>query len=197
MTEPRRYRFKPAALKQPASYALDADRLQADDGWELRLAEVDAAAFVNHVMQGARMMRLDLWVAGERRSLSYTGAANAWQSDPDAATFLRLARDTLRALDGATTGLRIALGETGRARWGMFIIGLVSALGGIAIFVAALASGISQDRLAAAAVPMLVLAAMGGILTVRYGPWRKPPMATPAALAGVIDGIVGTLPERR
>jgi hypothetical protein len=191
---PRRYAYKPAALRGSTQYALDAGRLQADDGWEIALGTVEAAAFVNHVMKGMRIIRLDLWQAGRRRSLSYSGGARNWRADPDAATFLRLARDVLQELGDHAPGLAVTLGERGRSRRIMFAIGVLAALSGLVLFVAALASGISSDRLIAAALPMLLLTAMGGMIGYGYAPWRRPAWATPGALAGVIDAILAEMP---
>ncbi len=193
MTAPRAYAFKPAALRAPIRYELEAAQLREAGGWEIALNEVTAAAFATQVMKGTRFVRLDLWVGETRRSLSYSGAAAGWTADPDARTFLELARDTLDALAGLRPDLDVALGAAGGPRLAMFGIGIVAIVIGGGIFAAALVSGVSTDRLIAAAVPMALLATVGALLAFANSPWRKLPVGRPQAVARVIDGLIAKL----
>lgn len=184
------FEFKPALLRGAVRYGVEAGQLTSSDGWEVALDAVTGAAFVNHAMKGTRLIRLDLWLGETRRSLSYSGNVNSWTSDPDAMGFLKLVQTVLDELARTGPGLEVTLGEYGKSRRVMFAIGLVAALAGAGIFAAAFVSGLPNDRLAGAAIPMALLTALGLALSYGYAPWRKPPRATPAALSGVIGGIV-------
>jgi len=169
---------------------LDGAVLSGPD-WQLDLGGVAQGAFVNHVLRGSRMMRLDLWQGDTRRSISCTVGAQGWRTDQGARAFLTLARD---ALDAMAPDATITLGERGRSRLVMFAIGVVALVTGLGLLAAAVASGVSAERLAAAAVPVLGLAAIGGVMSFAYAPWKRPPQATPAALAKVLGGIIDDLP---
>jgi hypothetical protein len=75
----------------------------------------------------------------------------------------------------------------------MFAIGIAAILLGAGIFAAALASGVSTDRLIAAAMPMGLLALIGAVTAFANSPWRKPPVGRPQAVARVIDGLARKL----
>ena len=193
MSAPRAYAFKPAAMRAPVSYELDAAQLSETDGWDLALTDVTAAAFATQVMKGTRFMRLDLWAGETRRSLSYSGAAAGWTADPDARAFLELARDTLDTLAGVRPDLDVTLGARGGPRLAMFAIGIAAILLGAGVFTGALASGVSADRLVAAAMPMGLLTLIGAFTALANSPWRKPPLGRPQAVARVIDGLIAKL----
>lgn len=194
MSTRRRYAFRPAAARGAQSYELGATHLEETGGWSLPLADVTAAAFATVEMKGTRFMRLDLWAGEKRRSLSYSAAARGWTGHPDARAFLELARDTLRELGKINPDLEVTLGTRGGPRLAMFAIGLVSVLAGGGVFIGAVASGVSGDRLVAAAAPMVLPVLLGAALAYGYSPWRKPPVGRPGAVADILDGMISKLP---
>lgn len=187
------YTFKPALLRGERTYRLDDATLVLHDGTRIDLAALTGAGFVNQAISRNRMMRLDLRLGEDRHSIGYNTAEAAWRDDPDARAFLALVRDVLRALAETRPDFEVTLGETGRGRMAMFIAGAVSALFGAALFVAALATGISTDRMVAAAVPMLLLLALGAVIIRAYWPWRAPPTGTAGAVAKVVDQVIDGL----
>lgn len=195
MSAVREYAYKPAALRGAVVCKVSADRLQTGDDWQVDFADVHAAAFSTQVVGDARFIRLDLWTGEQMRSLSYTANANAWHSDPDARVFLGLVRDVLQALAEVSPELEVTLGSKGGPRTAMFAVGVVSLLAGGGIFAAALATGISGDRLAGAAVPMLLLVGLGGLVAYSYSPWRRPRTGRPGAVAAMIDDMIGKLAD--
>jgi hypothetical protein len=190
MSGTRSYAFKPALLRGKRTYALDAAVLTLHDDTSVELAAITGAGFVNQSLSRNRIMRLDLWVGSVKHSIGYNSAEAAWRTDPNAHAFLRLVRDVLLALAEARPDLLVTLGETGRARFAMFLVGVVSAVFGVALFVAALATGISTDRIAAGAIPMLLMLALGAMIMRAYWPWRAPPTGTAGAVANVVDQVI-------
>lgn len=193
MSGARTYAFKPALLRGTRTYALDGVVLTLHDDSRVDLAAITGAGFVNHSLSRNRIMRLDLWAGTEKHSIGYNTAEAAWRSDPDARAFLRLVRDVLRTVAEARPDLEVTLGETGKGRFAMFLVGVVSAVFGVALFVAALATGISSDRIAAGAIPMLLLLAFGGMIIRAYWPWRAPPTGKAGAVANVVDQVIDGL----
>ncbi|MAM62573.1 hypothetical protein [Maritimibacter sp. UBA3975] len=190
MAAPETFRWKPALLARADTLTVDGTRLALDDNWTLDAALVEDAAFTNQVIKGNRMVRLDLYTPELRRSIGYTGGRVGYDADPDARTHLAACAATLRALALARPGQQIALGVIRGGRWGMFLVGLGTLLGGLILAVAALASGIGSDRLLEAAIPTLFLILLGAVLTYGNWPWRKRPRINPAALADTLDEIL-------
>ncbi|TYB82468.1 hypothetical protein [Maritimibacter fusiformis] len=193
MSEVRSYAFKPALLRARRTYRLDDTTLFLRDDTPVDLAAITGAGFVNHSVSRNRIMRLDLWVGAEKHSIGYNAAEAAWRIDPDARDFLRLVRDVLGALAETRPDLEVTLGEVGKARFAMFLVGVVSAVIGVALFVAALATGISTDRVAAGAIPMLLMLALGAIIIRTNWPWRAPPTGKAGAVADVVDQVIDGL----
>lgn len=187
------YSFKPALLRGERTYRLVGRALTLHDGTEVDLAAVTAAGFVNHTLRRSRIMRLDLYLGEEKHSIGYNGAEGAWQTDPHARAFLMLVRDVLASVSGLQPDFVVRLGETGGIRMAMFVIGVLSALGGGGLFVTALASGVSADRLSAAALPTLLMLGLGAVLVRAYWPWRAAPTGTAGAVATVVDEVIGKL----
>ncbi|HHL20781.1 MAG TPA: hypothetical protein ENJ52_04560 [Aliiroseovarius sp.] len=176
--------FRAAPALGPTGYELTGGVLRSDAGWSLPLAGVEAVTFVTFTAARLRQMRLDLFHGGRRHSL---GLGLAQNTDPagsdDYRQFLTLAAATLTALEDARPGLSVQLGEVGRARLVMFALGLVAALGGIGLFVLALATGVTGARLAKGGGAMAALALLG--LGIAWGahPWRKQPRLAPRELS--------------
>ncbi len=193
MSGARSYAFKPALLRGRRTYGLDGTLLTLHDDTRLDLAAITGAGFVNHALSRNRIMRLDLWIDGAKHGIGYNTAETAWRTDPDAREFLRLVRDVLRVLAEVRPDLAVTLGETGKGRFAMFLAGVVAAVFGVALFVAALATGISTDRMAAGAIPMLLLLAMGAVIIRAYWPWRAPRTGKAGAVADVVDQAIAGL----
>ncbi|MEC7762509.1 MAG: hypothetical protein VX874_11435 [Pseudomonadota bacterium] len=187
--EPESFTWKPALLAKHDTLTIDGSLVRLAGDWTLDLAEVEDAAFVNQVMKGNRMVRLDLYTADKRRSIGYNASARAYNRDPDARTHLAACAATLRKLESLHPDQMIALGVIRGGRWGMFIIGLGTLIFGAILAISMLATGVSGDRLATAAIPTLVLFAMGGTLTYGHWPWRKRPRVKPTALAKTLDDL--------
>lgn len=189
------YRVKPAPLSGPETFRITNDVLRQDGGWSLSFTEITGAAFVQHRMKGTVMRRFDLWQGDTRRSLSWSGAAGGWITDPSAFVFLDLCSAVATGIETAQPGFQITWGEYGKSRRTLFLIGLVSLLGGIGIFAAALATGVSGARLINAALPMGLLALIGAALALGYDPWRKPPQLNAGGLPPVLDALASKARE--
>jgi hypothetical protein len=186
------YTWKPALLANPDTLTLDGPNARLDDAWTLDLGTVEDAAFVNQTVKGNRMVRLDLYTAEGRRSLGYNGAISGYAANPEAQAHLAACAATLRALARAKPELQIALGVIRGGRWGMFVVGLGTLTMALVLTVAMLVSGVSGDRLAIAAIPMVFLFAMGVILIYGNWPWRKRPRVQFTALAKTLEDMQAT-----
>lgn len=189
--------FCAAPARSPTGYELTGGVLRSDAGWSLPLAEVEAATFVTFTAARLRQMRLDLLHGGHRRSIGLGLARNA---DPagsdDYRQFLTLAAATLMALEEARPGLPVTLGEVGRARLIMFGIGLVAALAAVGLFVLALASGVSTERMIQGGTAMVALLLIGLLISWGSRPWRKLPELAPRELAGRFQRWLADLDRR-
>ena len=183
------YHFKPAPLRGLETFRITDDLLQQDGGWSLPFTQITHAAFLQHRMKGTVMRRFDLWQGDKRHSLSWSGPAGGWITDSEAFAFLDLCGAIAQQMDTAQPGFQITWGEYGRSRRTLFLIGLASLLGGVGIFAVALATGVSGARLISAAIPMGLLALIGGTMTLGYGPWRKPPQLNASGLPPVLESI--------
>ncbi|MDF0599978.1 hypothetical protein P1J78_04470 [Psychromarinibacter sp. C21-152] len=180
--------FRPAPLRAPRRYVLSGGQLTAEDGWSLPLAEVTDSAFVTHRARGNRMVRLDLRTGTETRRLALTVPEAGWPDGPEAATFRRLVLAVLRA----RPDLPVVTGEYGWGRLAFFGIGAVSLLGGPTLFGLALATGLSGDRLAGAAMPALLLTLIGALVGWSYRPWQRLPRVSAGALADALEQTTDT-----
>lgn len=184
------YTLRPAPLAQTRIYRVDDTGLvcldvKENELWFLPWTQIEHIAFVDHPAKSQRMRRLDL-VAGPvvTRSLSFTGPADADPAaDTDTVTFLDLCADVLDRVEALRPGMPVSWGEHGRSRAILFGIGVASALGALAIGGLALATGVSSDRLAAAAVPVGVMLVLGGVLINANAPWKKPPTMPAVSMA--------------
>ena len=183
------FSFHPAPARSQRHYRLDGQQLTQEDGWQLDLGQVTRAAYVQHRMGDSLMRRLDLWQGETRYTIGWNGAAGGWTRDEGAHAFLELCSQVGEALQDACPTLRLTWGEYGRYRKALFVIGLLSLLGGIGIFAAALASGVSGSRLMGAAVPMGLLVLLGGAIGLGNAPWRPLPSLDPKELAPILRAM--------
>jgi len=187
-----RFAYKPALLVARRTFDVAAEAVTAYDGagqvaWRLAWAEIAQAAFVEHKLRGMRMRRLDLiGTDGSRRSIGYNGGAGAPHLDPEGVAHLRLIAAVLDRIAAARPDLSVGVGEHGRARWAIFATGAVSLAAAAGIGGAALVSGLSERRMAEAAVPLGLLALFGVALILANAPWRTRPRIAPAILAEVL-----------
>ncbi|MCP5037271.1 MAG: hypothetical protein GY945_06685 [Rhodobacteraceae bacterium] len=187
----QKFQFKPALLASKKTYHLKGDALtQVKNGkavWTLPLADVEKAGLVDQTIKGARMTRLDLYVAGKNHSIAQNQSALAWQENPDVVSFLGLIRALGRALGESRPDLMVSLGEYGRFRIWMFAAGLLSAISGVALFGAALATGVGNNALISTTVPVIILLALGVMTSRAYWPWTKLPSIPATELEKVVE----------
>lgn len=188
-----RFSYKPALLVGAKGYRVTGEAVIAETGegaedWRLAFADVARAAYVEHFIRGHCLRRLDLVDGGgTRRLIGFNGSQAPPPEDPDSAEHLRLLAATLRGIGAAQPDLSVTIGEHGRARWAIFAIGAASALGGIGIFAAALASGVSGGRLTEAAIPLGLMTLFGLALIYANAPWRALPRAPALVLAAALE----------
>lgn len=196
-----RHAWKPALLKGRIEVDMTETGLICRDGsgaeqWRLDWGDVAAAVVVEHTVRGTSMRRLDLLGRDGvvLRRLSCTGPPGAPVAGTEAGAYVLAMAAILDRL--GEREIAVTVGEYGRARVAIFAVGVVSVLGGFGIGVAALASGISGDRLAGAAVPILLLVVFGLFLVRANAPWRKRP-ELPAGLVAVAlrDLVEGQEPD--
>lgn len=180
------FTFKPALLRAPRSYLLEAGVLHASEGgralWSLPLADVTGAVYVEHRAYGVKMRRLDLLAGETRRSLSQSLGLRTDPGDPELAAFRGLLAAVCEGMASAGTGATVRFGEHGRGRWAIFAIGAASVLFAIGLTVAALAGGIASSRLAEGLVPVAMMVLFGGALMWTTRPGR-PVAELPADVA--------------
>lgn len=194
--EPRRFAYKPALLARRLVFETDRSGVtcRTSDGaekWRLDWDAVTAVSFVEFGARGMDMRRLDLSADGRRLSVSCTAPAGEPAADPDAAEHLRLAATMLDRLAECHPGFEVAIGEYGRSRLAIFAIGLLSALGAAIIGVLAVATGVSGDRAAVAAVPLVTMLLFGIVLMRSCWPWRARPRLPSATLARTLRIMAG------
>jgi hypothetical protein len=182
--------FRPAPLRGVQEWALKGTVLHAPDG-RLELSQVRQARLVDKVIYGSRMRRLDLKTASGTTRIALSISRFAGHQESNLTAHLGLMRAVARRLAVIRPDLSVEIGESGGARLIMFGIGLVTLLSAVGMIVAMLMTGLSTDRMAAAAVPMLMLLALGALLVKANHPWRTLPSVPVATLDAVLDGLVG------
>lgn len=184
----QKFEFKPALLKGKEIYHLKGQVLclTGKSGWEISLADVERAGLVDQKVKGQRMSRLDLFVGGQRHSMALNQAALGWRESPDAVGFLALLKAVAEGLLVANPSLEVSLGEYGKFRVWMFVMGLISALSGVAILLTALAIGVDNTSVITAIVPVIVLIGFGSLTSRAYWPWTKLPQVRVAELPKVL-----------
>lgn len=185
------FEIKPALLAGRRVYDIAGGMVicRDPDGhehWRVDLRAVTHAAFVDHTIRGQHMWRFDLVCGAERYTIAWThGVAGAAQN-PDRAVFVDLVAALCQALDTAQPGFEAGLGEYGRYRMLWFAVGVLSLLSGAGILIAAIATGVSLDRLATASVGLGLLMLLGLFVIRAYHPWQTPPKVPVATLAQIV-----------
>ncbi|MCI2400490.1 hypothetical protein [Aliiroseovarius subalbicans] len=171
------------------SFHLDGPILSQEDGWTLDLTQVTRVAFVQTRVKSNVFRHMDLWQGDLRHSVSWSGLAGDWTTDPEAFAFLDLCSATADALAKVQPDLRITWGTYGRSRKWMFAIGLIALIAGLGLFPIAALSGVATSKLLTAAIPMIALVLIGSTLVAGYAPWRKQPTLAAGDLRGVLTRI--------
>ena len=176
MTKTRkRFGYKPALLVGRQSVELGDTHIictdsEGEEKWRLATADVDRLAFVEHRIRGVRMSRLDLLTKERtaRRSLSCNSAA----TDPDYLAFRDTIAAVLERLAATRSDIPVTIGEYGRARLSMFLVGAVAALFALGMAIAAVANGRGDRLVGESLVPVAALLLFGLYFAWAYAPWR-------------------------
>lgn len=173
------FSFRPNLLRSDWVFRLENDELtcfkDAAQEWRAALSKVTRAAFVSYKTHGRMIWRLDLITAEKAFHINCNLPASGAHETEDFSAFQALAAALSERLQDLHPDMQIGFGEHGRARKVMFGIGIVSAVGGGGMFLAAMATGVSSSRLTEAAVPMLGMVILGGLLVRSNNPWKAPP----------------------
>lgn len=177
MTE---YGYKPALLAGRRYVDIGETHLVCADSegrklWSLAWREITRLAFVEHSYRGTKMSRLDIGTAQHRARHSFgcNSAATDPMSDPDYVGFLAAVTDVVERLAETRPDLPVTIGEYGRSRLAIFVIGVISALASVILPVAAVVGGRGDRLLGEALVPILALLVFGLVLAWTHAPWRK------------------------
>ncbi len=184
------FAFRPAPLRGPQEWQLEDGRLHGPSG-TLALDRVRRLRLVDRRYGDARMLRLDLIHDDGTLDVSLTIGALAPEETPDLAAWSGLVAALGHAFSAQDPGLEVEIGEGGLAGWGMFVVGLLSLLAGLGIGLGAAMSGLAGDRLAAAALPVLLLIGLGWALVYGNRPWRARPCVPVSGLALLLSGRAG------
>lgn len=183
-----RFSFRPAPLRPEVTYRLEPEVLHGPHG-ALALSDVSGATLVDHVFRGQRMRRLDLYTGRRVMRVGLTCDAALPVTDTCRAAHHALCHALAQHMAETKPDVPVTIGETGGARWIMFGIGVAALLLGLGILIGAVVSGISGDHMAAAALPMLMLAGLGIVLIQGNAPWKKQPTLPAGLLPAMIDAL--------
>lgn len=178
--------LKPAMMRSTQVYRVDGatlTRLENDAPlWQLDLSAVSSVSYAQTSVNGVTSRYLELEAEGQIRRLSQTGDPSGPGKD-----FTTLVTAVLRALNTARPDIQIGWGIRGHARVVLFFLGLLCLLVGIGLPVAAIASGVSSDRFAAAALPSLLLLALGVVFSWANRPWAPLPTVPLSRLIAALE----------
>lgn len=183
MTAPgtKTFHYKPAPMRPAQEVRLDGSALWIAGDGPFDLSRVEAAAFVTHSLGDSRMVRLDLAWPDARRAIGFNGGRRGHADNPDAREHRAAVAAVLRALAAARPDAQVMVGTPRGARWALFGFGVLALLAGAGIGAGALAGGLSGGRLAGAAMPVVLLLAIGAALVV--GNWPASPRRVLGAAA--------------
>ena len=174
-------------------------RLTTDSGElkdEVRLADVVDVRFADVRVRYTVQRRLELVTEAGVFRLSISTTTGTEPSEEPVASYLAGAARLLDALHEQRPELDVEMGEGRRMRIVWFSIGAFSVLMSAGILVAALLTGVDGDKMAGAAVPMLVLAAFGAVMMRSNVPWAPWPRLSSKDVAVLLRAwCTGFLPE--
>ncbi|MCB1366412.1 MAG: hypothetical protein KDK00_01485 [Rhodobacteraceae bacterium] len=185
------FRFKPAALRRARNWRLEDGvlSLSSDGGedWSLPLDHVTGLALIDTTIRRTRMRRLDLKVGSVTRRIGINIDMDAPPDDPDLGAHLALMQAIAAHLAAGRPALPVTLGETGRTRLALFVIGVLSVLFAIGITAASMITGLSGDRLAGASVPVILLFVFGIAIGGNNLPWKGEPALPVSLLPAILE----------
>ncbi|WP_323771044.1 hypothetical protein [Antarctobacter sp.] len=184
MTEAFTFRLGP--IGKTVTWRLEGDLLTGPHG-TCDLSGIETAGFVDTTVQLMRMRRLDLKGPSGVCRISINTRRGLPPDDPNRAAHSALCRRVADRLSARAPDLTVTLGESGAMRALWFGIGVLSLVMGLGIGGAALATGVSSDRLVGMIAPVAVLALFGGVLMHRHAPWRKQPDIPVSELPALLD----------
>lgn len=174
------FRYKPALLARHQVVVVGTEALELHDDaghakWRLAWPDVVGVAFVEHTMRGMRMSRLDLKTAVRTRSFACTvGAEQPWR-DENHVVFRAAVEVVAHRLADNEPAPQVILGEYGKGRIAMFVVGALTGLAGVGLAVAAATTGRGDRLLGEAFVPVALMLLMGLFIGWANWPWRSRP----------------------
>lgn len=175
------FTYRPASLRSPETWTLDGPFLTGPPG-QFDLRQTQSICLVDQTIRTTHLRRLDLkgpW-GTVRLALTLPRSARKHRV-PEAQSHLALLREVAKALSQHSPQDSFTFGEGPGIRWVYFLTGLTALAFGLGIAGLAIFTGLSGDRMAAAALPMILLLALG--LSTMSGniPWH-PPLSLPLTL---------------
>lgn len=190
------FSYRPAPVGKAVKIVVAPDRIVADAPWSLDFVDLDQVAFSRTRLGDSEMVRLDLYTRAGCHSVSFNGGRAGMETDPHARQHRAALIAILHALSRARPDMQVTLGAVRGARRGMFAVGVGAVLLGTGLLGAAFATGVSGDRLVAAAMPVALLLTIGVFLIAGYAPWRARPTVDPALLADTLSETGGGSPAQ-
>jgi len=188
------FTYKPALLAAPISYEVTGTSIAQYDNsgdleWQVSFDDVTELAFVEHIIRGMRMRRLDIITTDGTHSIALNIAKGVGPDDSERAALRKIHSAVATALSETRPNLMVKIGEYGRAKFWFFVVGLLALIGAVGLLVAALMTGVSGDKLAGAVVPIGFLVVFGGFIAARYNTWQKTPGIPISTLAVVFEHL--------
>lgn len=183
------HRFKPALLRADWTVTLTDTRMDVttpngSGDWSLDLTQVTHLAYAQITVGKTTSRTLDIDTPTGRQRLAQT--TDAGEKGPFSQAYLECVLDLLRHLHALHPELHITYGMRGGARHAMFGIAVLCLLMGLGLPIAALASGVDDQRLLAAALPSLLLIGLGLAFGWSNRPWQAPPRLPLARLIAAL-----------
>lgn len=190
------YTYKPALLRSAVVYEVtDHDLIcrtkEGGENWRMDWDQIQSAAFVEQKFRGHHIRRLDLITATGKRSIAFSGGSLNARADPQSATHLDLMAAILHRLEAQTKEFPVIIGEYGRGRTTMFLVGVFTLLAGSGLIALAAATGVSSDKMMEGAVPAGLMILFGAVLCYRNRPGQREVTLAAGLLAGALDGTLG------
>jgi hypothetical protein len=190
----REFAYKPAIAAAAIRFVLydhmlTCHRHNGQVNWSLDLRTVSRAALVDQTVRGVRYRRLDLIAKGQKRHIGINDTADMVPGGEAETTHLALLEAVGEDLSALNPDLPVTIGEHGGARIAYFVIGALSLFGSLVLFFFGVMR--NGDFNAEAALPTLMLALFGVVLTIGYAPLRANPSLPAKLLPEVIRALGG------
>ena len=189
------FTYKPALLRGAVVYEITEQALvcrtpQGGVNWRIDWDQIQSAAFVDQKFRGNDIRRLDLITSTGKRSIAFSGLSGNARGTPNSAAHLELMAAILRKLETQTENFSVIMGEYGRGRTVMFVIGIFTLLSGGGLIALAAATGVSTDKLMDAAAPAGVMLLFGAVLCYKNRPVKTEVTLPAGLLANALDGTL-------